>query len=132
MMPLSDVNTFDDDSSVSTNDAYDVSSIAITLLKYAGTENGIYEMISLGLGYELIDIVLTLNGMCIQYELSKKNILTGFYPFMSGAMSPQCGLSDVYKIAKANVNILKRNEDSTGKRGNTFESDAYNTIIPSL
>ena len=67
-------------------------------------------MIDMGLGYEVIDVVLALSGRSIEAELDNCNEATGFYPFMSAAISQQSKVVDVYKMAIANVNNLLRSK----------------------
>lgn len=75
-----------------------------------GVEGDLCKMISLGLEYELMDLALAMNGTSFKVESSRKNEITGLYPFMTGAMSPHFGLADVYMMAMvANASILKRN-----------------------
>ena len=55
-------------------------------------------------------------GRRIGEELRKKNEIAGLYPFMSGAMFPQCGLANIYIMTIAYENSMKRNEDSSKKK----------------
>ena len=90
---------------VSSNDLDGVSEVAIALLD-DGAEHDIHEMIGMGLEYEVMEVILALNGRCIGDELSKKNEVTGLYPFMSGAISHQCQLADIYMMRKESVHII--------------------------
>ena len=95
-------NVYQDDEDLST-----VSPIpAIALLK-DGAECDIHQMIRMGLEYEVMGVVLALNGISIEVELGRRNEVTGLYPFMSGAMLQKCRLADIYMMGMANVNNLK-------------------------
>ena len=56
--------------------------------------------------YEVMDVVLALNGRFIGADLSKKNVVTGLYPFMSLAISHQYRLMNIYMMRKECVNNL--------------------------
>ena len=90
----------------SMNNFDNVSPAAIALLKQDGDECDIHEMVGMGLEFEVMDVVLSLNGKFIGAELGKKNEETGLHPFMSGAISRQCRLAEVYMMTLTNSNIL--------------------------
>ena len=93
---------------VSTNDLSGVSPVAVALLA-DGVEWDINEMIDMGLEFQIMDVILALNGRYIGEEVNKKNKLTGLYPFMSGVISHCCKLADVYTMTMMNINNLKEN-----------------------
>lgn len=69
-------------------------SLIVTLLP-DGAKYEMNEMIDMGLEYDAMDVVLALNGQCIEVELSNKSKATGLHPFMNEARSYQCRLADV-------------------------------------
>lgn len=100
------VISHDDHQKVSSNDLKGLNPVAVALIQ-DGTRYGIHEMIYMGLRYEVIDVVLALTGRCVGTEVNKKNEATGLYPFMSGAISHQYRLVDVYMMRKESVNDLR-------------------------
>ena len=73
-------------------------------------------MVEMGLGYEVMDVVLTLSGRRVEAELNNYNEVTGFYPFMSAAISHKYKLMDTYKMTIANVDNLQRIKTFSNKK----------------
>lgn len=106
---------------------YNVSPIAISLLK-PGARYSVCDMINMGLEYDVMDVLLALNGVrpellrydeagiCLEEELKKRNEDSGLYPFMSAALSHNCALENVYKMALKSFPALKKNQTHGEKR----------------
>ena len=88
------------------------------ILLQDGAEYDIHDMVEMGLGYEVMDVVLALSGRHIEVELNNCNEEIGFYPFMSAVISHQCKLMDVYKMATENVDNMRRIKTFSNKKGN--------------
>ena len=112
-----------DDHQSNLNDLNGISTIATKFLQDR-PEYGINELIYMGLECEVMDVVLALNGRCFGEEVGKHDEMTGLCPFMCGAISRQCKLGDVYMMAIASVNSLKKNKNEPAKQPLSAEKKA--------
>ena len=81
-----------------------------TLLEGDAIHRNFSEMIGMGLGYDIMDIILAFEGRCIEEELYEQDEVTGLYPFMLAASSGNNGLYNLYCIARKTPSLLKKTQ----------------------